>query len=432
MLTIYMVRALFCYLLYIGFQSAFAIGYSYVLYPYNTYFALLLNGTEWTVIAILILISAFPVLFFDSFIKTSSAFLFLLFYLVVLGPSIPLHYVVFGGVNWVYIFLVVSMSFTLSLFSWVRVPVLGLSNFFGKAQLNFILVVGGLLFFIFYSIFVYKGEFRLVGVNDVYSLRLEFRDNADTVMRYLIGVVGGSLAPYAIVYGWSRRRFGFFALGMSCFFISYMVAGHKSIILSLLVMFGCLFILNKGVKTWLLITALLSVSLVIFTVDSYVGYALLTPFSLDRMVLAPSVLNYLYYTFFSDHTFAYWGHSFLKGIVSYNYTESPAFLIGSLFFKEGDRANANLLADGYSNFGMLGAFALLFVFVVLGLVYESLSKIFSFSERIAMFIPQIMFLSNGSPLTALLTNGLIVLYIALVLTPNAKKSVNVKGANDEG
>lgn len=206
-----------------------------------------------------------------------------------------------------------------------------------------------------------------------------------------------------------------------------MIAGHKSIVLSLLIMLVCLFVLNKGIKTWLLIAALLSVSLIIFTADSYVGYALLTPFSLDRMVLAPSVLNYLYYTFFSDHTFAYWGHSFLKGIVSYNYTESPAFLIGSLFFKEGDRANANLLADGYSNFGMLGAFALLFVFMVLGLVYESLSKIFSFSERIAMFIPQIMFLSNGSPLTALLTNGLVVLYIALVLTPNAKKSVNFKG-----
>lgn len=218
MLTIYIVRALFCYLLYIGFQSVFAIGYSYVLYPYNTYFALSLNGTEWTVIAILILISAFPVLFFDSFIKTSSAFLFLLFYLVVLGPSIPLHYVVFGGVNWVYIFLVVSMSFTLSLFSWVRVPILGLSNFFGKAQLNFILVVGGLLFFVFYSIFIYKGEFRLVGVNDVYGLRFEFRDNASTVMRYLIGVVGGSLAPYALVYGWSRRRFSYFALGATCFF----------------------------------------------------------------------------------------------------------------------------------------------------------------------------------------------------------------------
>ena len=432
MQTIHMVRSLACYLLYVGFLVVFAIGYSIVLYQYKTYFSLSLNGTEWPVIAILILVSAFPVLLFDTFIKTSSAFLFFLFYVVVLGPSIPLHYVVFGDVDCFYIFLIVMMSFALSLFSWIRVPVLRVSNFFGKSQLNFILIVGGLLFFILYSVFVYKGEFRLVGVNDVYGLRHEFRDNADTTMRYMMGVVGGSLAPYAIVYGWSRRRLGYFALGVSCFFISYMIAGHKSIVLSLLLMFGCLFFLNKGVKTWLLIVALLSVSFVIFAADSYIGYSLLTPFSLDRMVLAPSILNYLYYTFFSEHTFAYWGHSFLKGIVSYNYTESPAFLIGDLFFKEGDRANANLLADGYSNFGMIGAFALLFVMVVLCLVYESISKVFNFSERIAMFIPQIMFLSNGSPLTALLTNGLVVLYIALILTPNSKKSVTLKGASGEG
>ncbi|WP_339512616.1 hypothetical protein [Pseudomonas sp. RL_15y_Pfl2_60] len=430
MLTNQIIRALACYLLYIGFLVFFAVGYSIILYPYHTYFALSIGEWEWPVVALLILVSAFPILLFDSFIKTSSAFLFLLFYLIVLGPSIPLHYVVFGSVDWFYIFLVSLMSFALSICSWVRIPDLVLSNFSGKAQLNFIIVIGGLAFFVFYSVFVYTGEFKLVGVNDVYELRHEFRDNADTIMRYLIGVVGGSLAPYAIVYGWSRRRFSYFTLGVTCYLISYMVAGHKSIILSLIIMLGCLFILNKGIKAWVMVVTILSGSLAIFAVDFYVGRALLSLFSLDRMVLAPSVLNYLYYDFFSHHTFAYWGHSFLKGIVEYNYSESPAFLIGSLFFKEGDRANANLLADGYSNFGMLGALLLLFVFVLFGLVYEALSKMFSFSQRIAMFIPQVMFLSNGSPLTAVLTNGLIVLYIILLLTPDQRKYVaNLKGAS---
>lgn len=131
-----------------------------------------------------------------------------------------------------------------------------------------------------------------------------------------------------------------------------------------------------------------------------------------RMMFIPSLLDYCYFDFF-DNNHLYWSNSFLKGVTTYNYSESAPRLIGLEYFgREAMAANNGLISDGFSNAGSIGVLITIFLFNSFMLVIKN-CKVESKFFGIYFFILY-GFLTTAIS-TVLITHGGLLLLLLTVL-----------------
>lgn len=269
-----------------------------------------------------------------------------------------------------------------------------------------------------------KHGFKLnfISFSYVYEVRILYRAVTNRLTEYFVNWLGNVLNIFLTIYG---LRYPKWRIAIPLALISqinlYSLTGYKSLIFYFaIVIVGYIFIFVFPphylkrlpiYSPWLAACSLLVLVILGNVNITFIGLA-------DRFFLAPGVLTNLYYTFFNENLFAYLGHSILKGLISYPYTTTPDFIIGELFFKSGTRANANIYADGFANFGYLGVLLAGIGLGVLLWIIKTLSKSYNDSKVIILLsVPHIITLLNAPLLTSLITHG-IILYLVLLFCFN--------------
>lgn len=293
-----------------------------------------------------------------------------------------------------------------------------------------------LYMFILYGVIIQTFGFHVnpVSFKDVYGVREVFRSEASRLSGYAITWLSKIMDMFLIAIGMLKGQLLLILIGIFGQAYVYSITGHKSVVLSVCLLFMVLFCLrNKGQTFGIRFTWCMSL---------FVGIALLMDYSNNtitfteiftrRMLLLPGALSSLFFDFFSTNPKTYLGHSIFHFFVEYPYNANPSSIIGFVYFgSEKMSANANMWADGYSAFGYAGVIVFSLLLAVILWIYDSIAQNRNFMVSVALMVMPAWSLVDSSFIIALITNGIFIA-IALNYVYRSdlwKGKVNVKSEN---
>ena len=260
-------------------------------------------------------------------------------------------------------------------------------------------------------IFSYGSIMRLSSLEEMYTHRLLYTENAGGLMAYIVPHFANVIAPTLMVLGLARKNFLMIFLGIAGCVIVYAAVASKTAVAIPFAIYA-LYKLLKFKDGKLAISGLLTISmcvLVIFLTLStiYIGGIFKT--LMDVIVFRGLGVPALTYSQYNDY-FQSNGHTNLANIRGIGlFVSAPSSLtthpdwpelgrmIGDYYY--GDyrvRVNANLFSgEGLAAFGAIGV---LFVGLVLGAwlrVMDALTKSWSYSFVIVALFPVYNSLTNG-------------------------------------
>lgn len=266
-------------------------------------------------------------------------------------------------------------------------------------------------------------SFEFVGLLDVYDVRAEYADEASSVgaLGYLVATQANVVNPLIAARGFVQRNWSLTVAAVLGQLILYSTTGFKHVLFAILAWFIIVLVLRRrgtassGVALLIGAGCLVIVAAVI---DAIGESNLMTSLFSRRFIFAPGVLTSVYVRFFTDNPQAHLGHSVLRGFVDYPYELSPPYRIGLWMANSPNlAANANLFADGYSNFGWFGIIgAGLVLLVYLRILDRAAVGLPIMVSAMIVVIPAVA-LSNTSILTAMFSHGLVVAVLLLALLP---------------
>jgi hypothetical protein len=268
-------------------------------------------------------------------------------------------------------------------------------------------------------------NFRVVGFEDIYIFRdkLEF----PTIINYLTGMLIGTLLPFAFAVSAARRRYWMAGIILVLLLLFYPVVLTKLVFFTpaWLVTFMLLsrfFESRIAVVLSLLLPLLvgLGMGLPVTNAASYADAAQRYIYTVNFRILAiPAVAMDVYGDFFSKHELtSFCQISVLKPFVSCPYHDQLSIVMERAY-KLGN-FNASLFAtEGIASVGFLWAPVATFMCGLVIALGNSLSA--GLPDRFVLIsgavFPQILL--NVALSTALLTHGLLVLFLLWYITPRA-------------
>jgi hypothetical protein len=136
------------------------------------------------------------------------------------------------------------------------------------------------------------------------------------------------------------------------------------------------------------------------------------------LILTAGINTKYYFDFFTDHPFVYLGHGVFKRWVEYSYHLPPPFLIGEVYFGDANlSANANLWADAYANFGLVGVFGYTAVLAMALVFVDTVAQGVARGLAVAGLAQSAFSLSNTALPTVFLTHGLLLATVLIAFMP---------------
>ncbi|KRE62153.1 hypothetical protein ASG78_03625 [Nostocoides sp. Soil756] len=245
---------------------------------------------------------------------------------------------------------------------------------------------------------------RLVSPDQVYELRAASRLAAPPGWGYAVGMFTGAVAPLSLALGIHWRWWPLVVAPTVGYLLVFLTAGNRSAVLGVVAV-GLLVLVARGRPRLEWVPAVLVVGMVgAGVVDAVTRTPYVSALAVDRTIVAPALLDSLYVDYYSHARPALWQHAFLRFTADIP-VANPARVVGEAYFKSGDNANANFLADGYANLGFTGSFLLLvavaMLVVAVGVCSRGLPRAVTFPAIATLLIS----LCNMSPLTLALTGG---------------------------
>jgi hypothetical protein len=122
---------------------------------------------------------------------------------------------------------------------------------------------------------------------------------------------------------------------------------------------------------------------------------------------------------FSTLTKAEWGYTFMAPFVDYPHQQTPDFIVGSVFLGSPETsANANLFADGFSNFGYPGMFIEAVILIGLLWLVDSCARHLPLAVTSLILLVPTVALVNSSIFTSFLTNGFAYAVVVMACLPS--------------
>ena len=144
----------------------------------------------------------------------------------------------------------------------------------------------------------------------------------------------------------------------------------------------------------------------------------LTSLIVRRFLVTPGLLTAGYVQVFDDIDKAQLAHSVLSPFFDYPYAREPPFLVGAAFFDNPEtHANANLMADGFANFGYLGMVAACLVCVALLWALDDAAEGLPLGFACLVVLMPALALADSGILTTMLTHGFLAAVVLLALAP---------------
>lgn len=301
------------------------------------------------------------------------------------------------------------------------------------------------LYLVFTLLLIRNFGFNLsfVSLKDVYDVREAFSERLEgestSYIRWLLYV----LNPFLIVMGFlSKGRKWMLALGLIGEFFIYSTSGLKSslfigpailLVLFLMQRFNIAHKLGPIILTAMCI--LLPLSMVadsIFFRDANKSQNVITSLTLRRNIVLPGYLTGEYYKFFSKNPKAFMAKNKYFGILVgyqtvYEEASTPRIIGKRLYGDEAVNANANIWADAYANYGVIGMFVTSLLLGLFLKLYDSFANGIEPKLSFIMLTGPAFFFSNSALLTAFVGHGAIVallliyFYKSLLLTKHIKQ-----------
>jgi hypothetical protein len=264
----------------------------------------------------------------------------------------------------------------------------------------------------------------------LYDIRADF---SNTVQRgsawlgYVMPLQAKVLAPCAVIYGIVFKRTSLFAAGVFSQIVIFMHTGHKTILLSPLLLIGINSVaeMSRRKLLVLLLSGLTMVILVAGVWDIYLGNPrapVATSLFVRRAILVPGQLSGYYFDFFSENPKALLGHSILSRFMDYPYDDPPPKIIMKAYYGFDGSANAGVWSDGYANFGFAGMFAATAILGLAMWAYNSASREVDVRISTLLLVMPGLALVNSAVLTVLLTHGLLASIVLVSMMPRESTS----------
>jgi hypothetical protein len=265
---------------------------------------------------------------------------------------------------------------------------------------------------------------ELPSLDDVYGVRAELaaKEETDALLSYVIPLLAGVVNPVVLARGLWARRWAWVLAGVLGQVLVYSVSGNKSAVLSPIALAGVYLLLRSrrppAATACLLAAPVVSVAIVLIDRLSGSVDGDLTSLIVRRFLVTPGLLTAGYVQVFDDIDKARLAHSILSPFFDYPYAEEPPFLVGAAFFGNPEtHANANLLADGFANFGYPGMVAACLVCVVLLWAVDDAAEGLPLGFACLTVLMPALALADSGVLTTTLTHGFLATVVLMALAP---------------
>lgn len=253
--------------------------------------------------------------------------------------------------------------------------------------------------------------------SNTYDVRAAANVKSNVLTAYLLGPLVKVVLPLLVVYGLKQKRPVICGLGIMLMLYIFAVNPQKTILISVFVVLSFYFFDSYKAKAGVLLYGLLAVCVISASLNLLTGNLMVESIVVRRMFFIPVQVADCYFSFFSGSPLLL-SHSFLGVIFDYPYTLEPANLIGyEMYGRAVTHCNTGVIADGYMNFGHVGA--LLFVVIAAALVrcLESLKLDHDYMGLSLLFVFTFL---NGALFTTMLTHGGWALFLsAMFLIPKS-------------
>lgn len=237
---------------------------------------------------------------------------------------------------------------------------------------------------------------------------------------YLVAWQTSAVNPLLLLIGLYRRQWSLFLTGVGLNVLMYSLAGHKSHLLSSLLVVGIFVALRLPATIRGLLIGGGAIAFVLLTQALYVVTGAIFPVSIlvRRMLMTPGLLTGYYFDFFSDIGFTYRFGPLAMFFDGVQLEQTTPRTIGFEYFGSPTMAaNANFWADAYSAMGYVGV---VFVSLLLALVLwamNSLSESRPASIATPLFVIALYSLTNSALPVSLLTHGILLTILLIWMLP---------------
>lgn len=271
----------------------------------------------------------------------------------------------------------------------------------------------------------YSLHFGFDSLSSFYDIRAQFKKASADVpkfVRYAIPWLGSVIAPIALAKGLIQKRYLWAIAAVVTELVLVSITGYKSLLFSAVAVIGVLIIARyfdpRRIGAWLAGLAASGV-LIATVIDVVTDGTLLTSLFVRRLILVAAINTRYFFEFFSDFPKLHLGHSVLGAWVDYPYELSPANLMGLVYYGNPyTSANANVWADAFINFGVVGMVVFTLVLAVALLVLDSCTR--AGAPKLLVLAPLAMTsisLANSALLTVFMTHGLMLTLILVYFMP---------------
>ncbi|NOU16870.1 MAG: hypothetical protein HOO91_04850 [Bacteroidales bacterium] len=352
-----------------------------------------------------------------TYIYSKSRFIYLVYVIVFVWSFIP-NLILFSymnversiiciiGIFLIFICFVSTIRF--------KLPQISLN----KTSTFLVLFVLPLLLFIpvFFK-YIHSINLQTLLLHDIYSTRAIFTKNLTFPVSYFYFWIIKVIAPIAIIYGFTHKKYLFALTGLFMMLFIFMVSGHKSVFFSIFIIV-IFYLLGSTyeIKTKKILTYILMIILICPLVDLVFSTKIYESIVVQRIFFLPALLNHYYFQFF-EHQPLYLSHSILSHFIKYPYSADPAIIIGETFFNKGNHANNGIISDGYMNFGIIGGVVWGFLVSLILAYFNSINIDKRYFGVIFIFILEIL---SSAFLTSILSSGMFLLIILSILVLKEK------------
>ena len=296
-------------------------------------------------------------------------------------------------------------------------PVIAPRHYWRWFVIGWLLLIGVVVYY-------YGLRFQIVSMSDIYDVRDSYRESFAEVprlARYPVTWLGNVVAPLAIARGLTTRRWLWALLGVATELYLVSLTGFKQMMFAALLVAGVVILVRTTDlrRVGYRVAALTTTGVIAVTTYDIVdgGYSV-SSVLVRRLILTTAIQTKYHFEFFSDHPKAHLGYGLLARWVDYPYHLTPPFLLGEVYYGRPEMsANANLWADAYANFGLVGVFTFTGILALALLLFDSVTVNLPAAISIAALAQSAFSLSNTAMLTVFLTHGLILAALVVSFMP---------------
>lgn len=281
------------------------------------------------------------------------------------------------------------------------------------------------LFFLFFAtvtavlIYIF-GAFGInLDLNKVYEVRTLFVGLQIPFAGYLLNWLALVFNPMFFAIFLKQRKW-FFLAGITVFqIILFSITGNKVYLFALPYVLFLILILRK--RNPLFFASIGMIAIIIIGAFSFVAFdnGWISALFTNRTLLAPALVSFDYYDFFSNNQLIYLSsYRLFNKFIEYPYDLDPPHLIGSTYFNNPNmNVNSGIIADAYMNFGFWGFFFVAALLIFFLKIVDCFSKNKSIDIVAATIGISVIIFTNTPFLTSFLTNGILLGLFLLYLLP---------------